>query len=85
MEPSAERRPRVLFISRTIAHFSYYDSILAALLARGAEVEIDFDTGWSKKWRQTDMTAVREFSALHPQLKTGWSVRRASSAARMLS
>ena len=80
MEPSAERRPRVLFISRTIAHFSYYDSILAALLARGAEVEIDFDTGWSKKWRQTDMTAVREFSARHPQLKTGWSVRRSGPA-----
>ena len=75
----AERRPRVLFISRTIAHFSYYDSILAALLARGADVEIDFDTGWSKKWRQTDMTAVKEFQKLHPGLRTGWSVRRADA------
>ena len=75
----AGRRPRVLFISRTIAHFSYYDSILAALLARGADVEVDFDTGWSKKWRQTDMTAVKEFQKLHPELRTGWSVRRADA------
>ncbi len=79
LSASAGRRPKVLFISRTIAHFSYYDSILAALLARGAEVEIDFDTGWSKKWRQTDMTAVKEFKAEHPKLKTGWSVRRADA------
>ncbi len=82
MGPASEpagRRPRVLFISRTIAHFSYYDSILAALLARGAEVEIDFDTGWSKKWRQTDMTAVKAFAADHPELRTGWSVRRSDA------
>ena len=72
----AQRPPRVLFVSRTIAHFSYYDSILAALLARGADVEIVFDTGWSKKWRQTDLTAVEEFREAHPALKTGWSVRR---------
>ena len=75
----AARSPRVLFISRSIAHFSYYDSILAALLARGARVEIDFDTGWSKKWRQTDMTAVDAFRADHPALETGWSVRRSDA------
>ncbi len=78
--PEADPRPpRVLFVSRTIAHFSYYDSILAALLARGAEVEIVFDTGWSKKWRQTDLTAVEEFRKAHPELKTGWSVRRSDA------
>ena len=64
----------MLFVARSIAHFSYVDSILAGLLRRGARVEIVFDTGWSKKWRQTDMRAVEEFREAHPALKTGWSV-----------
>ena len=67
---------RVLFVARSIAHFSYYDSVLASLLGRGAQVEIAFDSGWSKKWRRTDMRAVDEFKRDHPELATSWSVRR---------
>ncbi len=66
----------MLFIARSVAHFSYFDSVLAGLLTRGAEVEIAFDTGWSKKWRRTDMRAVEEFRKEHPELITSWSVRR---------
>ncbi|HEY5412045.1 MAG TPA: hypothetical protein VIJ94_15090, partial [Caulobacteraceae bacterium] len=69
----------MLFIARSIAHISYYDSVLAALLARGAEVEIAFDYGWSKKWRGGDMTAVEEFQEAHPALTVSWSVRRTGS------
>ena len=71
--------PRVLFIARSIAHFSYVDSILAGLLGRGANVEIAFDTGWSKKWRRTDMRAVQEFRKTHPGLVTSWLVRRSDA------
>jgi hypothetical protein len=69
----------VLFVARSIAHFSYFDSILAGLLDRGAQVEIVFDTGWSKKWRRTDMRAVDAFRRTHPELVTGWLVRRSDS------
>ena len=71
--------PRVLFIARSIAHISYYDSVLAALLARGAQVEIAFDYGWSKKWRGGDMAAVEEFQEAHPELVVSWSVRRSDA------
>ena len=67
----------MLFIARSIAHFSYFDSILTGLLARGAEVEIAFDSGWSKKWRSTDMRVVEEFRQAHPGLIISWSARRA--------
>ena len=66
----------MLFVARTIAHFSYFDSILEALIRRGAKVEIAFDTGWSKKWRQTDMRVVEAFRKAHPELVVSWSVRR---------
>ena len=66
----------MLFVARSIAHFSYFDSILAALIRRGAQVEIAFDTGWSKKWRRTDMRAVQAFQKQYPGLATSWSVRR---------
>ncbi len=67
--------PKVLFVGRTIGHFSYYESVLRALLARGAEVELVFDRGQSRKWKPGDR-AVSEFVAEHPALKVGWSVRR---------
>jgi hypothetical protein len=78
--PETGRRPaRVLVVARTIAHFSYYQSVLAALLDRGAEVEIVFDETWSQKWHGGDQTAVREFLQGRPELKTGWSVRRSDA------
>lgn len=67
---------RVLFVARTIAHFSYYESVLAALLARGAKLEVAFDERWSRKWSSGDQSAVQEFKESHPDLVTSWSVRR---------
>ncbi len=71
----AGRPPRVLLVGRTIAHFSYYESIIAALLARGAEVEYLADEKTSRTWPQAD-EALRGFMASHPGLKAGWLTRR---------
>ena len=72
----AERRPKVLFLSRSIAHFSYYDSVIAGLLDRGAEVVLALDEEWSRNWSGGKDQAIREFMEKHPQLVTSWSVRR---------
>ncbi len=66
----------MLFVARSIAHFSYYESVLAALLERGAALEVAFDERWSRKWSGGDQNAVREFTDTHPALTTSWSVRR---------
>lgn len=71
--------PRVLFVARSIAHFSYYESVLAALLERGADLEVAFDERWSRKWSGGDQSAVKEFKDSHPGLKTSWSVRRSDA------
>ncbi len=67
---------RVLFVARSIAHFSYFESVVAALLDRGADLELAFDEQWSRSWSGGDQTAVNEFRAAYPSLKTSWSVRR---------
>jgi hypothetical protein len=69
---------RVLFLGRTIAHFSYYESVIAALLERGAAVEYATDRQWSAKWSGGD-ASVQEFRARYPQLAVGWSVRRSDA------
>ena len=53
--------------------------MLAALLRRGARVEIAFDRGWSKKWKRGETAAVDEFRSGHPGLQIGWLVRRADA------
>lgn len=74
---SAGRAPRVLFVGRSIGHFSYYDSVLKGLLDRGAEVELLLDRHWSEKWIQgIDTRAMDEFRAEHPELKVDWLLRR---------
>jgi hypothetical protein len=72
-----KRPAKVLFVGRSIAHFSYFDSIIAGLLDRGADVELLVDEIWSKRWSEASQTAVKEFAEAHPGLKTGWIVRRA--------
>ncbi len=66
---------RVLFVGRTIAHFSYYESIIAALLERGATVDYATDEQWSSKWAGGDQS-IREFSDRYPGLKSSALVRR---------
>ncbi len=70
------RPQRVLFIARSTAHFSYFESVIAALMARGAEVELLLDEAWSKSWTGADRTAIDQFLAEHPGLKIEWLVRR---------
>ena len=74
---AGRRAPKVLFVGRSIGHFSYYDSVLAGLLQRGADVELVLDYNWSAKWMNgIDTRAMDEFRADHPDLKFDWLVRR---------
>lgn len=69
-------RARVMFIGRSTAHLSYFESILTALENRGAEVELLFDKRWSSKLPGTLGARLDEFRLEHPNLKTGWLSRR---------
>ncbi len=69
--------PRVLFVSRSIGHFSYFDSVLAGLLDRGADVELLLDEHWSRKWLAgLDWSAINEFNTRYPGLRWNWLRRR---------
>src|SRR3954471_20536457 len=75
--PSAARGPRVLFVGRSIGHFSYYESVLTGLLDGHADVELLLDRHWSEKWIQgIDTRALDEFRAERPELKVEWLLRR---------
>jgi hypothetical protein len=67
---------RVLFVGRTLEHFSYYSTVIAALLARGAHVELLLDEEWSKHSKPSDHAALAEFREDHPDLLVDWLVRR---------
>lgn len=69
--------PKVLYVCRAIAHFIYHESVIVALLRRGARVKVVFDEGWSSKQTirfQDD--ALNAFRMRYPQVEIGWSVRR---------
>ncbi len=69
--------PRVLFVGRSIGHFSYFDSVLAGLLDRQADVELLLDEHWSRKWIEgLDWSALEEFTERYPGLKWSWLTRR---------
>lgn len=73
----AAARPRVLFVCRAIAHFIYHETVIVALLRRGAEVKVLFDEGWSsKKSIAFQDDALNAFRLRYPQVRIGWSVRR---------
>lgn len=70
-------RPRVLYVCRAIAHFIYHESVVVALLRRGAHVKVLFDEDWSsKKTIQFQDEALSAFRMRYPQVEIGWSVRR---------
>lgn len=69
-------RPRILFIGRSVAHLSYYESVITALAARGAEVEVLFDKGWSRNLPAGLGARFDEFRDERPDLKFGWLLRR---------
>lgn len=68
--------PRVLFIGRGHGQLSYYASVLAALIDRGAEVEWLVDPDRDPNGRPKD-AALKAFLAIRPSLKSGWAPRRA--------
>lgn len=72
----ARLRPRILIVGRSIAHISYFESIIAGLEERGAEVELLFDEAWSKSWSAGQLSRLDELREERPDLKIGWSVRR---------
>ncbi len=63
----------IIFVSRSKAHFIYYESILSALLAHGHQVQLLFDKKWSEK--ATD-TALQSFLAQQSGILTGETLRR---------
>ena len=69
----------VLFVGRSIYHFTYYESVLAALLTQGHKVSIRFDEAWSKG--QSDV-AVKAFLESHPQVTVQWSQVRVGRTRR---
>ncbi len=81
-EPTArrdgrEQPPKVLFVGRSSGHFSYFESVLAGLLNRQADVELLLDKHWSHKWIiGFDQTAMNEFSESHPGFTFEWLQRR---------
>ncbi len=70
--------PRVLFVGRSIGHFSYYQSILESLLAKGASVELVFDQQWSRS-SVADQRVIDDFARKHSSLVVGWLPRRSDA------
>ncbi len=72
------KRPvHVLFVGRSSGHFSYFESVLAGLLRRKADVELLLDKHWSHKWIiGYDQTAMNEFAEEHPGIAMEWLQRR---------
>lgn len=66
---------RVLFVARSMDHISYYQSILEALLERGASLDLVFDREWSR-FATSGKAVVEELACEHPALTAGWLSRR---------
>ena len=70
-------RLRILFVGRSIGHFSYYDTVLASIIERGGRVELLLDKAWSSKWlRGIDRTVIENFTAKYPSFRMSWLKRR---------
>ena len=76
MTSPAERPLKVMFVGRSTSHFSYYESIVTALHARGATVDLVLDKAWSKSNLGGANGAISEYKALNSWFSFRWSVRR---------
>jgi hypothetical protein len=63
---------RVLFVGRSIVHFSLFQSVITALLDRGAEVELIFHEKESRNWKGGDLSVIEDYVRSHPGLRVGW-------------
>ena len=75
---------RVMFVGRSTSHFSYYESIVTALHARGAEVDLVLDKAWSKSNLGGANGAITEYQTLNPWFKYRWALRRADKHRKRL-
>ena len=64
---------KVLFVMRSVSHFSYHETTVRQLCDRGHSVNVVFDRGWSKDY--TDR-AARACANEYRNLTLGWSLRR---------
>ncbi|MBI5578637.1 MAG: hypothetical protein HY895_05735 [Deltaproteobacteria bacterium] len=72
---------RVLFAGRSVYHFSYFESIVRALIDRGHAVTVLFDEGWSKNQSDDALRcALRDL----PELQFDWSRRRSDKWRKIL-
>jgi hypothetical protein len=71
-----DRPFKVMFVGRSTSHFSYYETIIAALHARGAVVDLVLDKHWSKENLGGASGAISEFQALNPWFSFRWLQRR---------
>lgn len=64
---------KVVFVSRSVSHFPYYETIIRELHAHGHRVYLLLDREWSGK---SSFSVVRNCEKELPNLKTGWTIRR---------
>lgn len=76
---SADSPLKILFVGRSAAHISYFESVIAALQARGANVELLLDEAWSKSWSTGRRSRLDELREECPDLKIGWGLRRSDN------
>ena len=78
---------RILFLIRSIAHFSFHESTIRELHSNGHEIDLKFDEVYSE--HANDRAAVN-FATGRPGVTLGWSLRRSDvwnkpiTAARIL-
>jgi hypothetical protein len=65
---------RILFVGRSVYHFTYYESVIRALYDAGHALTLLFDEGWSKN--QPD-AALRRARRDLPAMEVAWLRRRA--------
>lgn len=68
-----DRTLKVVFVGRSVDHFTYYETIVRRLLARGHEVTMLYDQEWSRDKRDGALQAAL---AEQPGLSLAWSLRR---------
>ncbi|MDX1472422.1 MAG: hypothetical protein R3213_13060, partial [Flavobacteriaceae bacterium] len=64
---------KVLFVGRSVYHFSYYESLLRVLCEEGHHVEAVFDENWSKNQPQS---ALKGFGDEFGNFSWHWGKRR---------
>lgn len=70
---------RIVFVGRAAAHFSYYDSIISALLDRGAAVTLLLGRERSRSKTGDALAPIKAFQSKRPKLVFDWLTRRADA------